>query len=62
MFRVIYLLVGLVVSSNALAHAGHDHSAPESGLIHLLWVAPLIIALVGAGMYLRKQFFNKDSQ
>lgn len=27
-----------------LAHSGHDHSAVDSGLIHLFWLSPIIIA------------------
>ncbi|QBG35891.1 hypothetical protein [Litorilituus sediminis] len=33
-----------VVSLPVAAHSGHDHSAADAGLIHLLWLAPIIIA------------------
>lgn len=32
------------ISLPAMAHSGHDHSAADAGLIHLLWLAPIIIA------------------
>jgi|GEM_PF-1680398 len=31
-------------SQLAWSHGGHDHSASDAGLIHLLWLAPVIIA------------------
>ncbi len=30
----------------AFAHPGHDHNAANSGLIHLLWLIPVIVAAV----------------
>ena len=41
--RVI-LVVLTLLSTFSMAHEGHDHSAPEAGLIHLLWILPFVIA------------------
>ena len=43
------LIFSLLLPSVTFAHSGHDHSAPESGLIHLLWLLPAIIAIAYAG-------------
>ncbi|MCU4677639.1 hypothetical protein N7931_18650 [Catenovulum sp. 2E275] len=41
----IYLYCLAALPSLSLAHPGHDHQSPWAGLIHLAWIAPLIIAL-----------------
>jgi len=46
-------------SLSALAHGGHDHSDPSSGLIHLAWAAPVLIIGAFISYRLRK---NKLSQ
>lgn len=46
MFKLYILLVGLVFSTQSLAHSGHDHTSPMASLIHLLWFAPMVIAAV----------------
>jgi len=43
-FNRLASLIALAVSTPSLAHSGHDHSAADAGLIHLLWLAPVIIA------------------
>lgn len=50
-----------LLSSSAFAHEGHDHSSPMAFFEHLLWMAPMVIA-VGLAFYWfenRKQN-NKD--
>ncbi len=44
MLRVFIFVVTSLIMSASFAHPGHDHSAPMSGIIHLLWISPLIIA------------------
>ncbi|MBU2893271.1 hypothetical protein KO495_08010 [Colwellia sp. D2M02] len=39
-------------SATVLAHSGHDHNAANSTLIHLLWLAPVIVVM--AAMSYRK--------
>lgn len=41
-----------------MAHSGHDHTDPKATLIHLLWIAPGVIA---AGLLYRR-FFNKTAK
>jgi hypothetical protein len=58
MYRLFILLTGLVISIQSFAHEGHDHSDPMSSLIHLFWLAPLII---GAGLlvtYVKRRYFS----
>lgn len=42
----IFTLIILMLATPAFAHPGHDHSAANSGLIHLLWLIPVIVAAV----------------
>ena len=42
----IFALQTLLLSAPLFAHPGHDHSAANSGLIHLLWLVPIIVAAV----------------
>ncbi|NKF52286.1 hypothetical protein G3R49_17135 [Shewanella sp. WXL01] len=42
--RVFVLIVLSLLPTLASAHPGHDHSSPYAGLVHLLWLAPVIIA------------------
>jgi hypothetical protein len=52
--------VSLLISAPVLAHSGHDHNAANSGLIHLLWLAPAIVA-VGIMSY-RKIIAKSDNK
>jgi len=54
----IIALASLLVAPNLLAHTGHDHSAADSGLVHLLWLAPLLLA----GGLLAYRYFSSHSR
>jgi hypothetical protein len=41
----------------SLAHTEHDHSAADAGLIHLLWLAPVIIT---AGIVVYRELTSKQ--
>jgi hypothetical protein len=43
---LIFATLGLLLSTPLFAHPGHDHSAVDSGLMHLLWLIPVIVAAV----------------
>jgi hypothetical protein len=43
---VIFAGLSFLLSNQSLAHPGHDHSASGSGLVHLLWLVPVIVAAV----------------
>ncbi len=43
---ILFLLITLLLSTPLFAHPGHDHSASDSGLLHLLWLLPVIVAAV----------------
>lgn len=64
MFKKINLAVtsGLlaITSFGALAHSGHDHSDPTSGLIHLAWAAPVLIIGAYVSYRLRKNKLAKQ--
>ncbi len=42
----LFTLIILMLAMPAFAHPGHDHNAANSGLIHLLWLIPVIVAAV----------------
>ncbi|HBY85108.1 MAG TPA: hypothetical protein DEO86_04465 [Colwellia sp.] len=44
--NLIGLLLPMLLSNPSFAHPGHDHSASGSGLVHLLWLLPVIVAAV----------------
>ena len=43
---IIFSSLALLLSNPLFAHPGHDHTAADSGLVHLLWLVPVIIAAV----------------
>ncbi|AWB66123.1 hypothetical protein C2869_06565 [Saccharobesus litoralis] len=57
MMRVVAFTL-VTLPTLASAHSGHDHSAPESGLIHLAWLAPLVIA--GAVIFIKRRNNSTD--
>lgn len=59
MKNIVVLVLLSAVSTFALGHDGHDHSAPEAGLVHLLWLLPMIIA-AGIGYSLFKSKSDKE--
>jgi hypothetical protein len=58
MYRLFILLTSLAISMQSFAHEGHDHSDPMSSLIHLLWLAPLIIAAGLLATYVKRRYFS----
>lgn len=44
--KLMFGMLALLISAPAFSHSGHDHSAANAGLIHLLWLAPVILAMV----------------
>jgi len=54
------LLIASAAPLNALAHAGHDHQSQWSSLIHLLWLAPVVIAGYMAVNFLKNKKENKQ--
>ena len=59
MANLFVLFIGLLLSTNTFAHAGHDHGDPMAGLIHILWVAPLAISAVFLFLYVKQRFIKK---
>jgi len=62
MYRILILVAGLLISTQSFAHAGHDHSDPMSSLVHLFWLAPLIIAAGLLISYLKRRFSEKSQK
>jgi len=52
--KVLTVLTLTLASPMVLAHSGHDHSDPLSGLIHLLWIAPVVLAAGYAAFVIRR--------
>lgn len=42
----ISVILAMLVSKPLLAHPGHDHNAMDVGLVHLLWLVPVIVGAV----------------
>jgi len=49
-------------SFSVLAHGGHDHSDPSSGLIHLAWAAPALIIGAFISYRLRKNKLSNQTK
>ena len=58
MVKFTVFFISLLMTSHAFAHVGHDHSSAMSGLIHLLWLAPLVVAAVLLVPHVKKRFFT----
>jgi hydrogenase/urease accessory protein HupE len=43
--KVLVTTAILLMSSPVFAHSGHDHTAANAGLVHMLWLAPAIVAM-----------------
>jgi len=57
--KAALLTTALTFSSQALSHAGHDHSAWDAGLLHLLTYAAIAgVISVGAYMAYKKHSTN----
>lgn len=56
MVKFTLFFMSLFISTSVFAHSGHDHTSAMSGLIHLIWIAPLTVAAVLFATYLKKRF------
>lgn len=45
-YSLIILCITLLLSAPSFAHAGHDHTSMQASLVHLFWLAPILIALI----------------
>lgn len=64
MLQLITLAIVLTQSTLALAHPGHDHSSPNSELIHALAFLPALLFVVFISYYfvaLKIKKHNRDS-
>jgi len=52
--KVLTALTLTLASPMVLAHSGHDHSDPLSSFIHLLWIAPVVLAAGYAAFCIRR--------
>lgn len=59
MIKLLTFFIGLLLSSHVLAHVGHDHSDAMSGLIHVIWVAPLLVGLVILSIHVKFKLAKK---
>ena len=57
--KTLVSTLAILLVMPSFAHTGHDHSAADAGLIHLLWLTPVIIA-AGIMVY-RELISNKDN-
>ncbi len=61
MVKFILFFMSLFISVNAFAHAGHDHNSAMSGLMHLIWIAPLAVTSVLFVTHIKKRFFTDNN-
>ncbi|MBU2870595.1 hypothetical protein [Colwellia sp. E2M01] len=57
MYRLLFFISLCVISLRSFAHVGHDHNVPMAVLIHLAWLAPLVIV----GVYLINKLVRYQS-
>lgn len=43
--KLALMFAVLLITSPSFAHAGHDHSSIMASLVHLFWLAPVLIAV-----------------
>ena len=55
MYKIALTVFSLLVSTQSFAHGGHDHSDPMASLVHLMWIAPLVIGTV----FMVKHFYRR---
>jgi len=60
--KVLTTLTLTLASPLVLAHSGHDHSDPLSGLIHLTWIAAIVLAAGYAAIVIRRANRNKTTK
>lgn len=60
--KALTTLTLTLASPLALAHSGHDHSDPFSGLIHLAWITPIVIAVGYAAVAIHRAYRNKTAE
>lgn len=60
MIQPILMVLFSVCSFSTLAHSGHDHHSQFSQLIHLLWLAPAMIAVGLLYSYILKKSYKMD--
>ena len=45
MYRIALAIWLLIISSPSFAHTGHDPASPMANVVHLLWLAQLMIGV-----------------
>ena len=59
--KVLVTTAILLISTPIFAHSGHDHNAADAGLVHLLWLAPVIAAIAVISYRKIKAKANKNN-
>ena len=57
---VSFIVIWLSTVTPVLAHGGHDHGHPSSNLIHLLWLAPMLVSVFIVYSYFSKKRHFKN--
>lgn len=55
-------IIVTIMTSSVIAHDGHDHSNVNSGIIHLTWLAPILIAAAFVGYRIRKNKLKNEEK
>lgn len=62
MFKIALTAFGLLLSMQSMAHGGHDHSDPMASLVHLMWIAPLVIGVAFMIKQVSRRFNNTQDK
>ena len=60
--KLIFSIALVIFSGVAAAHPGHDHGHWSSGLIHLLWILPLVFGLAAVIYSKPGRFIKRKSE
>ena len=57
---LLFIALLFTMSFTTLAHDGHDHSSIYASLVHLFWLAPVLVAVGFLYSLILKQLYNID--
>lgn len=57
---LLAFVMSLMMSTQAFAHAGHDHSADSAMLMHLLFYGSIILA-IGLGLWFGYRYLKQHN-
>lgn len=56
------VLASVMMSTQALAHPGHDHNAQSAMLVHVLFYGSIVAAIAITVWFVYRNYINQDSK